>query len=98
MSHDRLAEAKETVADATQTRFYGGGISNEDALDLVAQLRWAADEVERLRGLLARLEWAGSVSGPATGQARCPACKGLRLASGQGAHEPGCWLAAELRR
>jgi hypothetical protein len=42
-------------------------------------------EVERLRGLLGRLEWAGHF---------CPACGAIE---DRDDHEPDCWLAAELR-
>jgi hypothetical protein len=48
-------------------------------------------EVERLRGLLRRLEWAGDVNAEASA---CPVCgseKGLQD------HRPGCRLAAEIR-
>jgi hypothetical protein len=46
---------------------------------------WLLGQVDRLRDLLARLEWAGG---------KCPACGtvghlGLR-------HAPDCWLAAAL--
>lgn len=53
---------------------------------------WYVEDVTRLLGLLERLEWTGSL----TGQARCPACRGLRLASGRGRHVDGCELAAML--
>jgi hypothetical protein len=42
-------------------------------------------EIDRLRGLLARLEWAADYE--------CPACRGREI---HGGHEPDCWLAAEL--
>jgi hypothetical protein len=44
---------------------------------------------ERLRGTLARLEWA--VSDRLQGGMACPACDGI-----QPDHEPGCELAAAL--
>ena len=46
-------------------------------------------EVQRLRGLLKRLEWEGSdyIESPA-----CPACQSGQ----QGGHVSGCWLAAEI--
>jgi hypothetical protein len=53
-----------------------------------AQIKWAPDahdEIERLRGLLARLEWACHYD--------CPACGGREI---HGGHDPDCWLAAEL--
>lgn len=50
-------------------------------------------EVDRLRGLLARLEWT---RGP---RPRCPACDGWHpnVPGGRG-HHPACWLAKELGR
>jgi hypothetical protein len=48
--------------------------------------------IERLRGLLGRLEWAGRSD--FSEQAACPVCELLR--DPEGRHEPGCWLAAEL--
>jgi hypothetical protein len=53
----------------------------------------AADEINRLRGLLARLEWAG---GP--GNSRCPVCPAKPYPERDYRHEPGCWLAEELGR
>jgi hypothetical protein len=50
-------------------------------------------EVERLRGLLARLEWAG---GP--GNSRCPVCPAKPYPERGYRHEPGCWLAEALGR
>jgi hypothetical protein len=52
---------------------------------------WLLDEVDRLRGLLARLEWPETLPGAGPWHI-CPACSNHR---DQG-HEPGCWLAAEL--
>jgi hypothetical protein len=52
-----------------------------------------ADGVERLRGLLARLEWAGKYWLGDDYTRECPACE-----VGEGmAHDEDCWLAAELR-
>jgi hypothetical protein len=53
-------------------------------------------KVERLRELLARLEWAGVFLDPMDNldQPACPACKESR----QGGHGPGCWLAEALGR
>jgi hypothetical protein len=52
--------------------------------------------ITRLRGLLARLEWAGRV--PLDAAARvgdcCPACDALEIS---GDHGSNCWLAAELK-
>jgi hypothetical protein len=53
----------------------------------------AHDEIERLRGLLARLEWAGSTISPEP-QGVCPACDVIEGDS----HAEDCWLAAELGR
>jgi hypothetical protein len=53
------------------------------------ELLQAERDVGRLRGLLARLEWAGD-----TGRAMCPVC--LNEPVGGRGHDPGCWLAAEL--
>jgi hypothetical protein len=51
-------------------------------------------EVERLRGLLARLEWAH--------YGECPVCGGSEMLSAStlmpGGHDPDCWLADELGR
>jgi hypothetical protein len=52
---------------------------------------WLVGEVERLRELLGRLEWAGSTQ--AYQQAFCPVCQRSKL----GGHGRACWLAAELR-
>jgi hypothetical protein len=53
------------------------------------------DEVERLRGLLARLEWAGTLLFDEwynTGKC-CPVCR-----AEQGDAHTDCWLAKELGR
>jgi hypothetical protein len=64
-----------------------------------AQIKWAPDahdEIERLRGLLARLEWEGD-SPPS-----CPVCghepDDPFATPVVGTHAPDCWLAAELGR
>jgi hypothetical protein len=54
----------------------------------------AAGEIERLRGLLARLEWAGWADDITGGNPACPACE-AEEADPHG-HESDCWLAAEL--
>jgi hypothetical protein len=46
----------------------------------------ALAEINRLRGLLARLEWGY--------RSECPACGCYKS---HGGHASGCWLAAELR-
>jgi hypothetical protein len=56
--------------------------------DRLAELA-AEAKVERLRGLLARLEWSRDAY-PGSDGGSCPVCRG-----GNG-HHPDCWLAAEL--
>ena len=56
---------------------YRDGISRDVA--------WLLDEVERLRGLLARLEW--------NRDGRCNGCNGFQRTDG---HDSDCWVAAEL--
>ncbi len=64
-----------------------------------ADFDWAMDvledahsEIERLRGLLRELEWAGGM---------CPICHVLpnpdRLLGARSFHDPDCWLAVEVR-
>lgn len=81
MDSDRLAEAKATVKRlaAEADRIYKPG---------------GEPEVDRLRGLLARLEWVPNYQYGADGSTRiCLAC-GMLQGTG---HAPDCWLAAELR-
>jgi hypothetical protein len=58
-------------------------------------------EVERLRGLLKRLEWAGPA--PMVPRVGCPACRRWRTGATRpggvpDGHDPeGCWLAEEIR-
>jgi hypothetical protein len=54
---------------------------------------WMA-EAARLRGLLARLEWAGKYWLGDESVRECPACEAMEGS----AHEPDCWLAAALGR
>jgi hypothetical protein len=63
-----------------------------DAIFRTSNATFAAKDarIERLRGLLGRLEWADNYSE----RTSCPACMRYR---DQG-HDPGCWLAAELAR
>jgi hypothetical protein len=63
-----------------------------------ADIDWLVGEVERLRGLLARLEWAGTTCYDAYGaEHTCPACRvQWDTAADFKGHIPGCWLAAEL--
>jgi hypothetical protein len=60
------------------------------------------EENRRLRGLLGRLEWAGTEwVGEGLPERVCPVCAAIRLGDGvqePEAHDPGCWLAAELAR
>jgi len=51
------------------------------------------EEIERLRGLLARLEWASLCDGGARDCGTCPVCYGHK--DGR-RHSPDCWLAEEL--
>ena len=62
-----------------------GEVERLDYLTLVA-----ARDIERLRGLLARLEWEGGLDGAGV----CPACHNYDT----GGHDPDCWLANELPR
>jgi hypothetical protein len=70
------------------------------ALDLARDSNYEFDavyshrEVERLRGLLARLEWAGTEGICDEDWAACPACG---AAESQGRHGPICWLADAIR-
>jgi hypothetical protein len=77
----------QSVAGLTEYRLNGKTIGPMDAASI------AVGEVERLRGLLGRLEWADEDD---TGRRYCPVCEWAE-ATGQG-HDPGCWLAAELAR
>jgi hypothetical protein len=60
----------------------------------------ARDEVERLRDVLARLQWEGTHCEGGREYAACPVCDVLADSpvTGQQPHEPDCWLAAELGR
>jgi hypothetical protein len=61
---------------------------------VVAMLEETRGEVERLRELLSRLEWADKdLTRPSfLGAPSCPACSERQ----HDGHKPGCWLAAEL--
>ena len=65
-----------------------------------AQIDFLVGEVDRLRGLLARLEWAGTYCERDREMACCPVCEVVADSEvvGQLPHLPDCWLAAELGR
>jgi hypothetical protein len=56
--------------------------------------------IRQLRELLSRLEWAGTEwVGEGPPERACPVCAAVRLGDGvqePEAHDPDCWLAAEL--
>jgi len=64
-----------------------------------AQIDFLVGEVDRLRGLLARLEWAGTYCERDREMACCPVCEVVADSEvvGQLPHRD-CWLAAELGR
>jgi hypothetical protein len=107
MSDDRLAEIKARLMRARTTREDSQPPRTEaEVVDYLERLNgflswllpeadWLVAEVERRRGLLARLEWSdttGWVDGAA--EAACPVCGGT-MAKG---HKPGCEIAAALGR
>jgi hypothetical protein len=80
---------------------------------LHSQLAASKTDVERLEGLLRRLEWAGTICDGE--EPCCPVCRGIRELPGPNqvmaelgieqfpdprrpGHDPDCWLAAELGR
>jgi hypothetical protein len=56
--------------------------------------------IRRLRGLLGRLEWAGTYCERDREMAACPVCDVVADSPvvGQQPHASDCWLAAELRQ
>jgi len=88
---DRLAEA---AALAEEIRERNRLVPDDDPRKvLLGHLDWLVGEVERLHGLLARLEWPETLPGAGPWHI-CPVCSNHR---DQG-HEDDCWLAAELHR
>jgi hypothetical protein len=63
-------------------------------------LDWLVAEVDRLRGLLGRLEWAGTHCERDREMAACPVCDVVADSEvvGQLPHLPGCELAEVLGR
>lgn len=88
VDQDRLADIEAWLGKAYDVYGY------EDAT--LKDIAWAVAEVDRLRGLLASLEWAGSdyVNDDGSGTPMCPVCKRWRPAG----HAPGCELAEVLGR
>ena len=101
---DRLADIKAHAEDEFQRTAHGGDgyrVSINEIFWLVGEVERlnyltlvARRDIERLRGLLARLEWSGTVVFDEwydKGRC-CPACR----AEQGDPHAPDCWLAAEL--
>jgi hypothetical protein len=88
---DRLDEIKRRATDIRKIRPFKVDPVNT----LVTQdVPFLLAEVERLRGLLKRLEWAGGLTHGYPDEDCCPACA-WRPMDG---HDPDCWLAAALGR
>ena len=83
----------ETRLETVRGRLKAGYFADPD--DLV----WAVAEVDRLRGLLRELEWAGDPNQGRDYCPVCPTCRGYRPETDDEpvGHVPGCRLAAELR-
>jgi hypothetical protein len=87
---DRLAEIKAAI----QQHAVAPDLRPRE-LRIGALAEWLVVENERLRGLLAALEWIIGETIVVGDVAKfCPACKNAQ-ADG---HAPDCWLAAELTR
>jgi hypothetical protein len=83
---------RERLIECQGSEFHG---MHTEMVGLHRGLEVQGAEVDRLRGLLARLEWAGQ---PTPGERigthpRCPVCRETKPP-----HDRGCWLAAELHR
>jgi hypothetical protein len=76
------------------------GEQAQRAVGLEAATSSAFAEVERLRGRLRELEWAGTHCDRDRETAACPVCDVVADSPvfGQQPHLPDCWLAAELGR
>ena len=84
---DRLAEIRARIQAANEVS--AQRLPSYVAAQIWLDLAWLISEVERMRGRLKELEWAGH-----DGAARaCPACDQW-LRDG---HAPDCWLAIEIR-
>ena len=106
---ERLTGIKTRLADGPLELWSGHRVEGapnlreEDADWLVEQAELARElgdllpqkinEIERLRGLLARLEWPETLPGSGAWHI-CPVCSNHRVEG----HDPDCWLAAELGR
>jgi hypothetical protein len=79
------------VGECERLRTIIADIDKLGCATIAMQRDWTRDDVDRLRDLLARLEWAG---GGFRDDDFCPACRASQ--SIDHAHNPGCELAREL--
>jgi hypothetical protein len=96
-STERLREERDGLRESIRDWRRSHDVVATEAMrtkGLEAAARSAFAEVERLRGLLARLEWAGVFRDPMDNldQSACVVCE----VASPGPHAPNCWLAAEL--
>jgi hypothetical protein len=84
-----VAALEDALAEVERLREWQDRIRQDRTTASVYYGNVEADR-NRLRGLLARLEWVGA--GPVR-SGSCPAC-----GAAEGDHDPDCWLAAELGR